>query len=272
MNKQAILTIVYKDMKIIAQNKQSVLCMIIIPFIMLAIFPALAVLAPAAAKVLVPPLAGLEGLPQHLPASVQAELAGFNSKQRWDFLTLVYFLAPVYLVVPLTTASSIAADSFVGERERKSIEALFYTPTTDQEIFLAKLLSPWLIGMGLALIGFLLYTVVANVVAWPDMHRVFFPNLMWIILVLWVAPAAAVLGLSTMELVSVHAKSVQEASQLGSAIVIPLLLLMFVQAIGIIYLNLWLAFMLGLLLWITDGALLWLGSRIFRRHVMMTRL
>jgi len=272
MNKHAILTIVYKDVKIIAQNKQSVLSMIILPFIMLVIFPALAILAPAAARVLVPPLAGLEGLPQHLPATVQAELAGFNAKQRWDFLTLVYFLAPVYLVVPLTTASSIAADSFVGEKERKTIEALLYTPTTDQEIFLAKLLSPWIIGMGLALIGFLLYTVVANVTAWPDMHRVFFPNLMWIILVLWVAPAAAALGLSTMELVSVRAKSVQEASQLGSAIVIPLLLLMFVQAIGVVYLNLWLAFLLGLLLWITDGALLWLGSRIFRRHAMMTRL
>src|SRR5581483_770690 len=272
MNIRAILTIIYKDWKVINQNKQLMLSLVVIPFFMLAVFPALAVLAPAAARVLVPPLAGLEGLPQHLPGSVQAELAGLDAKQRWDVLTLIYFLAPVYLVVPLTTASTIAADSFAGEKERKTLEALLYTPTTDREVFLAKVLFPWLIGMGLALAGFVLYALVANLVAWPDMHRVIFPNAMWMLLVLWVAPAAAGLGLTTMELVSARAKSIQEANQLGSTIVVPMLLLMFAQAVGVFYLNLSLALLLGLLLWVLDAVLLWLGARLFRRGAMMVRL
>ena len=268
---RAIFAIIYKDLKVIMQNRQLVLSMILPPLVMLAIFPLLAVVLPAGAKVLVPPLAGLDGLPQHLPTSIQAEIAGLNAKQRWDFLTLVYFLAPVYLVVPLTIASTIAADSFAGEKERKTLEALLYTPATDQEIFLAKVLTPWLLGMGGALGGFLLYAFVANAVAWSDMHHLFFPTIMWIVLVLWVAPAAAALGLSSMELVSVRAKSVREANQLGSAIVVPLLLLMFAQAVGIFYLNLWLSLLLGLCLWTIDGVLLWLGGRLFRRHIIMFR-
>ena len=58
-------------------------------------------------------------------------------------LILVYFFAPFYLILPLMVASVIAADSFAGEKERKTLEALLYTPTTDGELFLAKMLSAW---------------------------------------------------------------------------------------------------------------------------------
>ena len=272
MNGRAIKAIIYKDLKIVAQNKNLMLSLFIVPFVMLVIFPILAVLFPTAAKVVVPPLAGLNGLPQHLPVSLQSELTGLNAKQRGDVLALVYFLAPVYLVIPLTNASVIAGNSFAGEKERKTLEALLYTPTTDGELFLAKTLSPWLIGMGLALAGFVVYTVVVNVVAWPEMGRVFFPNAMWIVLVLWVAPAAAGLGLSSMVFASLRAQSVQEANQLGSVIVVPLVLLMVAQAVGVFYFSLWLAFVLGLLLWAIDAVLLWLGGRIFQRSEMIAHL
>jgi ABC-type Na+ efflux pump permease subunit len=38
-------------------------------------------------------------------------------------------------------SSVLAADSFAGEKERKTLEALLYTPTTDRELFTAKLLE-----------------------------------------------------------------------------------------------------------------------------------
>jgi hypothetical protein len=90
MNVRAIGAIVYKDLKIVAQNKNLLLSLIIVPFVMLVVFPVLAVLFPTAAKVFVPPLAGLSGLPQHLPTTLESELAGLNAKQRWDILVLVY--------------------------------------------------------------------------------------------------------------------------------------------------------------------------------------
>lgn len=269
---RAIAAIIRKDLKVVAHNKSLMVSFIVVPFVMLAVFPALAVLAPTAAKVFVPPLAGLSELPQHLPASLTSELAGLNWQQRWDVLVLVYFLAPVYLVIPLTMASSIAGDSFAGEKERKTLEALLYTPTTDQEIFLAKVLSPWLLAMAVALGGFVLYTLVVNLLAWPVMGRIFFPNALWLVLVLWVAPAAAALGLSVMVLISARAKSIQEANQLGSVLVVPLLLLMIGQATGVLYFNLQLALLLGLLLWIVDCALLWLGGQTFQRDKIICQL
>jgi ABC-2 type transport system permease protein len=105
----------------------------------------------------------------------------------------------------------IAADSFAGEKERKTLEALLYTPTTDRELLVGKMLSAWVPAVGVAWVSFVAYAIVANVAAWPVMGRVFFPTAMWIVLALWVAPALAGLGLTTMVLVSVRAQGFQDA-------------------------------------------------------------
>jgi ABC-type Na+ efflux pump permease subunit len=187
-------------------------------------------------------------------------------------LVLVYMLAPLFLILPLMVASVIAADSFAGEKERKTLEALLYTPTTDGELFLAKLLSAWLPALGVAWCGFILYSVVANLAAWPTMGKIFFPNLMWLILAVWVAPAVAGLGLGVTVLVSVRAQGFQEAYQLGAVVVLPILLLVIGQATGVMYFNIWLVLLLGLLFWVVDLLILWYGGRTFRRQQLATQM
>ena len=107
---------------------------------------------------------------------------------------LKYMLAPMFLMLPLMVALTIAADSFAGEKERKTLEALLYTPTTNRELFVAKLLSGWLAAIAVAWVGFVLYSVMANAAAWPQMQRIFFPNAMWVVLILWVVPAISRFG------------------------------------------------------------------------------
>jgi ABC-type Na+ efflux pump permease subunit len=178
----------------------------------------------------------------------------------------------MFLIIPLMVASTIAADSFAGERERRTLEALLYSPTTDRELLVAKLLSSWLAAIGVALAGFLLYAVMANAAAWGTLGRVFFPNLMWIVMVIWVVPAAAGLGLATMVLVSARAQGFQEAYQMGGMVVIPVLLLVFGQISGVMYFNIWVVLLLGLVLWGVDIALITFGSRTFRRGQLIARL
>lgn len=272
MNWRAIRAIVRKDLKVVARSKGVLLPLILVPMIMLVVLPGLVVLAPAATDLLVTPLAGLDGFIANMPPGLQAELAGLDEAQRLVVLPLVYFLAPMYLIIPLMVASVIAADSFAGEKERKTLEALLYTPTTDQELFLGKVLSAWLPALGVALGGFVIYGLVANLAAWPVMGQVFFPNRMWVVLVLWVAPAVAGLGLGTMVLVSSRVSGFQEAYQLGGAVVLPILLLVIGQATGVMYFNVGLVLLLGLLLWVVDAVLLWFGGRTFRRSDLIARL
>jgi hypothetical protein len=126
--------------------------------------------------------------------------------------------------------------------------------------------------MAVAWGSFILYTIVANVAAWPTMGRLFFPNLMWIVLTLWVAPAVAGLGLGVTVLVSARAQGFQDAYQMGAIVVLPIILLVVGQATGVMYFSTWLVLLLGLFFWILDAVLLWFGARTFRRSELAAKL
>jgi ABC-type Na+ efflux pump permease subunit len=272
VNWRAIRAIIRKDLKVVLQNKGVSIPLIIVPLIILVALPALTALAPLLQNGSGSPFSGLEGLMENMPAGLQRELVGLNETQTIVTLALVYLLAPMYLILPLMVASVVAADSFAGEKERKTLEALLYTPTTDRELLLAKLLSAWLPALSVAWIGFLLYALVANLAGWPTMGRLFFPNVMWIILALWVAPAVAGIGLGVTVLISARAEGFQEAYQLGSIVVLPIILLVVGQATGVMYFSPWLVLLLGLVFWLIDIVLLWLGTRIFHRQELAVRM
>ena len=149
------------------------------------------------------------------------------------------------------------------------MEALLYTPTTDRELFVAKLLSAWLAAIAIALVGFGLYTVTANVAAWPQMQHIIFPNAMWLVMIIWVVPAVAGLGLSVMVLASARAQGFQDAYQVGGVVVLPVVALFYGQIAGVMYFNILVAFLLGLGIWLLNGLLIWLGSRSFRRNRLL---
>ena len=272
VNWRAVRAIIRKDLKVVLQNKGVSVPMMVVPLIILVALPALAAFAPSLQSVPGTPFAGLDNFIEGMPGGLRAELAGLNEAQTMIVLILVYILAPMFLILPLMVASVIAADSFAGEKERKTLEALLYTPTTDQELFLAKLLSAWLPALGVAWCGFVLYSVVANVAAWSTMGGVFFPNLMWVVLAVWVAPAVAGLGLGVTVLVSVRAQGFQEAYQLGAVVVLPILLLLIGQATGVMYFSTWLVALLGLVFWVLDLLILWYGGRTFRRQRLATQI
>jgi ABC-type Na+ efflux pump permease subunit len=272
MNWRAIFAIVRKDLKVVSQNKGVVVPIIAVPLILFGALPWLAALAPNLVNIAGANMDEITTLIESMPAGLQNELAPYTLDQQTIVFFLVYLLAPMFLIIPLMVASTIAADSFAGERERRTLEALLYSPTTDRELLVAKLLSSWLAAIGVALAGFLLYAVMANAAAWGTLGRVFFPNLMWIVMVIWVVPAAAGLGLATMVLVSARAQGFQEAYQMGGMVVIPVLLLVFGQISGVMYFNIWVVLLLGLVLWGVDIALITFGSRTFRRGQLIARL
>jgi ABC-type Na+ efflux pump permease subunit len=264
-------TLALRDLKVVLRSRAVVLPMLIVPLIFLVIIPAgVGIFAPQMAA------AGeLEDLAQFLemmPAPMRQALAGYDEAQILVVVLLEHLFAPMFLIIPLMVASTIAAGSFVGEKERKTLEALLHTPTTDTELFVGKLLASWVPAFLVGLGAFLLYTVVVNVSAWPVMGRVFFPSAMWVALVLWLAPAAAGVGLGMIILISSRVSTFQDAYQLSGMVVIPVLLLVFGQVAGVLYLNVLAVMLMGLFLWLVDAAILWYGIRTFRRSEIIARL
>lgn len=272
MNVRAIRAIVRKDLRISLQNKAVTIPVIIVPMLFMIILPAVAIVVPMHIDDVGEMFEDMGAFLRNMPASMTRQTEGLTGVQFWIVIAVVYMFAPFFLIIPLMVASVMAADSFAGEKERKTLEALLYTPTTDTELFVAKVLSALAPAMIVSWAGFVLYTIVVNVAGWPAMGRLFFPTWTWIALILWVVPAAAGFGLSVMVLVSSKVKSFQEANQLGGVVVVPILLLVFGQLGGVLYFSLPMVLLIGLVLWIVDTVLIVFGVKTFQRGELVAKL
>jgi ABC-2 type transport system permease protein len=270
MNRGAIATIVWKDLLVVRRSRMMMLPLILVPLILLVVLPGLAALSPG----LLPEadLAEILRLIEGAPTGLREDLAGLAPEQQAIVLMLGYLFAPLYLLIPVMVASVIAADSFAGEKERRTLEALLYTPTTDRELVLAKMLGPWLAALAVAWASFVGYAVVVNAAAWPIMGRIFFPTPLWWVLVLWMAPAVAAVALGVSVLVSARVKGFQEAYQLGGLVVLPIVALMIGQMAGAVFLGPLLVFGLGAAVWAVAGFVIVAGARRFRRGEVLARL
>jgi ABC-2 type transport system permease protein len=275
MNQRAILAIMRKDLKVAAQNRGVVLPVIILPVILFVILPWFAMLGPTWTGGNMGNTQSLETqinqLMASMPSGMVAELAGHSPAQQMSIFMLVYGLAPMFLIMPLMVSSVLAADSFAGEKERKTLEALLYSPTTDRELFTAKILGPWAAAMVIALASFVLYAAMVDLSGWIVMKELLLPNPMWIALVLWVCPAVAGIGLVVMVFVSARAQGFQDAYQTGGMVVLPILALMAGQITGVMYFTLGVVLLLGLVFWLIVIALLWQANQRFQREQLMPK-
>src|SRR5512143_416637 len=120
MNARAMLAIVRKDLKVVRQNKNVVTPIIIIAVVFYVVFPWVIGQAPMMVKGFGGNLTSLESYMAKLPAGMLQEYAGLTINQQMVMYAMTYMLLPFFLMLPLMVASMIAADSFAGEKERKT--------------------------------------------------------------------------------------------------------------------------------------------------------
>ncbi|HMJ77355.1 MAG TPA: ABC transporter permease subunit [Iamia sp.] len=207
-----------------------------------------------------------------VPERLAATVRGYPEEERLIILVLGYVMAPLFLIVPLMVSAVLAADSFAGERDRGTLETMLHTPIRDRELYLAKLLAAFVPALAVAWLGFALFAVVANVASWGIMGRVFLPTARWLVLVGWVAPASAALGLGLMVRLSIRARSAQEAQQLGSAVVLPILVVAVAQASYLLLYPVATSLAVGAGVWAVAIALNVRGANRFTRDHMATKV
>lgn len=272
MNWESVWAIARKDVVVALRTRAVVLPLIIVPLILMVGIPVLVGLISGMAARMDAASVNLDQLTQPLPPGFGAEFAGLSDPQVGYIYFIVYLFAPMYLILPLMASAVVAADSFAGEKERKTLEALVYTPTTDRELLFAKILGAWIPGAMVGFGGFFVYSVVANIMTFYVAERIVLPNVLWLLLAFWVGPAAAAFGLGVTVIASSRVSTFQEAYQIGSLVVLPLVLLVIGQAVGAFILSNWLVALLGLVLWVLDAGVFAIAAASFRRTALMARL
>ncbi len=241
----AIRAVMWKDLTAVRRSKAVVLPMLLVPLLLFVLLPAAVGFAARAVTDV-----NIDGFLGRLPGDVAAPIRRLPEREQLVVLVNGYLLAPLFLIVPLMVSVVLAADAFAGEKERKTIEGLLHLPISDRDLFLAKLLGAFVPAVVVSWVGFLCFAIVTNTIAWPVMHRIFVPTRLWGVMILWVAPAVAALGLGVMVRVSARARTSQEANQLGGAVILPLIFIALGQATGLLLVALPVALTVGAVLWL----------------------
>jgi len=271
-NWRAIRAIIGKDLQQVRQNKMVWIPMVILPAILQVIMPVAMILLPHFVSPVELEIDDMASMIAMFPTDIIEGMETMTAAQQWVVLTATYMFAPLFLIVPLMVSSILGADSFVGEKERGTLEGLLYTPISDTELFIAKVLTALIPALLVSFGAFILYTVVVNISGYSIMGRVFFPSPEWWPLVLWLGPGCALVSLGTIVLISSKVSSFMQAQQTSGLLVLPVVGLMIGQISGIMFLGVGLTMILGLFAWLLGLWLIWIGAKTFSRGELMTRI
>jgi uncharacterized membrane protein SpoIIM required for sporulation/ABC-type transport system involved in multi-copper enzyme maturation permease subunit len=175
------------------------------------------------------------------------------------------FLLMIVGFFPTSVGLVIALESFVGEKERYSLEPLLATPLSDRELFLGKVLASVVTPLAAATFGITAYLVGMYFLAgW-------LPPLALLFQILILTVAHAVCMVSAAVVISAQTNSVRAANLLASFVIVPFALLMQGESMIMfyrMYTDLW---------WVIAGVVLLavifirIGLRQFRREELLSR-
>ena len=262
-----------KDWLEIRRNWQVILPIIILPLMISVVLPVVLTVIPSMVPASEIQIIGFDTLIQNLPATVHEQLAGMTEIQVMIYITGLYFFAPFFLIIPLMTSSVIASDSFAGEKERKTIEALLATPISDSELLFGKMLVSFIPSMIVTIVSFVIYSTVFDLLSFSMFNgMLLLPNLDWILLIFGLAPTVALASIGLTVIVSAKVKGFKEAQQISVILLLPILALVFGQVAGaVIFGPLVIAVLTGLFVFI-DLAVFRIGLKMFKREEILAKL
>jgi ABC-2 type transport system permease protein len=194
---------------------------------------------------------------------------GISSYDLAKFAFVKFFaldiLGPIFLTMPIITATVIAADSFAGEKERKTAESLLSTPATDGELLAGKTLASLIPAVGLTAVVYIIYALVTNYLTMLYYGAAIFPNIVWYMM-LANSPFLALTTIGLIVLVSSRVKNIKEAQQISSLLVLPILIIPFLSVFNVASLDFWFLFEMMLALILTSTIVLFISIRTFDRE------
>ncbi len=266
MNWKNILTIARKDWIEVRQNKYAWVPMMIMPLVFVVLLPLIFTLVLPALNVgaeeVLTSDADLQVFMERMPPELSRHVDWHEPMESMIVVMLGYMFAPMFLIIPLIYSATIAAESFAGERERKTIESLLYTPASDADLLMGKVAAAAIPSLLVTWLSFGLYTLILNIAPYRFFQRIWFPLPTWWPLIFWITPALVVVGIAVTVLISAKVKNFLGAYQTSSALVLFVVALFGGQLSGVLYLSVGVQMVIG--------AVLWLGAFLLGRYAVRT--
>jgi uncharacterized membrane protein SpoIIM required for sporulation/ABC-type transport system involved in multi-copper enzyme maturation permease subunit len=178
---------------------------------------------------------------------------------------MIPFLLMVVGFFPISFSLVIALETFVGEKERKSLEPLLATPLTDAQLYLGKTLAAMIPSLLASYLGITVYLLGLYIFeGWSS-------PLVLLVLVVLLTTAEGLVMVTGAVVISSQTTSVRAANLLASFIIIPMALLIQGEAIIMFWANYRVLWWILLFLVVVDVVLVRMGIHTFNREELLGR-
>lgn len=232
------MALIRKDLRSITTNKRLFPVLLIVPIMLTLVLPSIFILithfAPEQMDELAPMLAMLPG-----------GLAEGDKTMAFMDLIINRIMPVFFIIVPIMAASVMAASSFVGEKEKHTLETLLYCPMTLRQIFQAKILASLALSMLVSLTSFVVMVVAVQIEIVLITGSLLALDTTWLATMLLLAPSISAMAVSMIVRASAKAQSVEESQQRSVFLVLPVIMLVVGQFTGLLLISAWMLFALG---------------------------
>ena len=217
-------------MRSVTSNKQVFAVLLIVPIVLTIALPSIFVFvisfAPDAAS-------DFQKLLDMLPAP-----NGEYSQQQQIFSLILNQIMPsFFLIIPIMASSVMAASSFVGEKEKHTLETLLYSPLSLGRLFQSKILAGFSVGMMISYSSFAAMLLVMELESFFLTGNLLLPAASWLAIMLLIAPAISLIAIAVTVRSSAKAQTIEEAQQRAVFLIFPILALLIGQFTGIILIS-----------------------------------
>lgn len=233
--------LIKKDLKGITANRQLFCVILIVPLVLTIVLPSIFILATQFAPEESNDIKQLLNL---LP--IEQQTGDLN--ELVIGLVMNNVMPMFFLMIPIMSASVMAASSFVGEKEKHTLETMLYCPLSIKQIFQAKVLASFLMSMFVSFISFVAMILVMEVEILLTTGSLLIPDISWLFVMLLISPAISLIAIVLIVRGSAKAQTMEEAQQRSVFLVLPIILLLAGQFTGIVLIGKWLLLGLGIVL------------------------
>lgn len=225
------LAIIKKDVKAIIFNKRLLPVLLIVPFVFTVVIPTVMLV-----------------LILYMPETsddfneILAIIPGFSTGSNVRLSIITFFINSViplfFIIIPIMSASVMAASSFVGEKEKKTLETLLYSPISLVKIFTAKIYASLFLSLFVCFLSFIVMITVLQLEL-MILRGINLPLdiVTWFIILCLLSPAMSLLAITLTVGGSAKAQTVEESQQRAAFLVLPIILLIVGQFTGLIILS-----------------------------------
>ena len=125
--KRQTIAIIQKDLQSITANKRMLAALLVVPIVLTVVMPSISLLA---LRFLPEDTQDMERMLALLPLGEQTG----DLSRDMPGLLLNYVMPTFFLLIPIMAASVMAAVSFVGEKEKRTLETLLYCPLSLRQV------------------------------------------------------------------------------------------------------------------------------------------